>query len=221
MTAPQNTAGSNESDDAGALAQQDGEARSERQATPAANDSLAGSEQSDTARPESPEYQLSQSQRQVGALTGALQRERADFLNYRKRVAQEREELAERVRASAFHALLPALDDLERALQQTPSAESTEPWVEGFRLVGRKLRALLEQAGLVRIGAVGEPFDPRLHEALAAQAPDIPAEKPGTIKEVVRPGYRLGDQVVRPAQVIVVGEETSSRDQGNRGGSGQ
>lgn len=150
------------------------------------------------------ERQLAKAQQQAGELQEALQRERADFLNYRRRVGQEREELGQRARVDVLRTLLPALDDLERALQQAAADRTRVPWVEGFQLVSRKLLALLEKAGVERIGAVGEPFDPRFHEAVAQRPPMRPDEQAGTIGEVVRPGYRLKDQVLRPAQVIVV-----------------
>lgn len=220
MTAPQDTTGTNEFGDAGALDQpgsEASEAQAQSQATPPPSDARAGPDEASSTQEgdDGQEHQAAKAQQQVSALTDALQRERADFLNYRRRVAQEREELAERVRANALQAILPALDDLERALDQTPASQAQEPWVEGFRLVGRKLLTLLQQAGIARIGAVGEPFDPRLHEALAERPADHPDEKADTIKEVIRPGYRLGDRVLRPAQVIVVGGLTSSREKGN------
>lgn len=148
--------------------------------------------------------QLAQAQEQANTLHEALQRERADFLNYRRRAAQEREDVSQRVRAQVFRTFLPVLDDLERALQQTPEGGAREPWLEGFRLVGRKLATILEQAGVTRVGAVGEPFNPIFHEAIGHRPPARPDEQVGSIAEVVRPGYRLGDQVLRPAQVIVV-----------------
>ena len=166
----------------------------------------------------SPERQLAQAQQHASALQEALQRERADFVNYRRRVAQERDELGQRMRVEVFRTLLPVLDDLERALLHIPPGGTREPWVEGFRLAGRKLINLLEQAGVARVGAAGEPFDPRFHEAVGQRPPAHNGEKAGTIAEVVRPGYRLGDEVLRPAQVVVVGDAyAQSGSQGAQG----
>lgn len=95
------------------------------------------------------------------------------------------------------------LDDLERALAATPEELSEQPWVQGLFLVGRRLTAQLDQLRVQQIGAVGEQFDPRLHEAITmVPRADVPE---GAIVQVVRTGYILGERVIRPAQVIVAG----------------
>jgi molecular chaperone GrpE len=130
-----------------------------------------------------------------------LQRTQADFLNYKRRREQERAAEAEATQAELLRQLLPVLDDLERALTQVPAELRGHPWVEGMPLIARRLRLALAEAGLTRVGAPGEPFDPRWHEAVAYEPHPDYAE--GQIAAVVRPGYRLGDRVVRPAQVTV------------------
>ena len=130
-----------------------------------------------------------------------LKRERADFTNYRRRMEQERAEQAEAATADLMRALLPALDDLERALHNMPAELASSTWAEGIRLVDRALREALERAGLARIRAEGQPFDPRLHEALLQE--DAPGHAEGEVVRELRPGYRLGERVLRPAQVSV------------------
>ena len=130
-----------------------------------------------------------------------LKRERADFTNYRRRVAQERVEQAQAAAADLIHQVLPVLDDLERALRAVPAELVGSSWAAGIRLIDRALRAALERAGLERISAEGQPFDPRVHEALLQE--DAPERAPGVVVRELRPGYRLGDRVLRPAQVSV------------------
>jgi molecular chaperone GrpE len=130
-----------------------------------------------------------------------LKRERADFTNYRRRVEQERAEQAQAAAADLIRQLLPALDALERALRAVPTELAGNQWVEGIRLIDRVLRGTLEGAGLERISAEGQPFDPQVHEALLQE--DAPERTPGVVVRELRPGYRLGNRVLRPAQVSV------------------
>jgi len=132
----------------------------------------------------------------VEANLAGWQRAQADFVNYKRRTEQEREETIKLANASLVLSLLPILDDFERAVNSCPPELSGLAWVEGIRLIGRKLRASLETQGLSPIPALGEPFDPRLHEAIR-QAPG----KEGIILEEVQKGYKLYDRVLRPSQV--------------------
>jgi molecular chaperone GrpE len=130
-----------------------------------------------------------------------LQRERADFINYRRRVDTERSAQVGQARVDALVPMLPLLDDLERAADDVPEELRDHAWVKGVLLIAGKLDAAMRAAGLERIDALGQPFDPRLHEAFLHQAhPSIPA---GHVSMVMRPGYRVGDRVVRAAQVAV------------------
>ena len=130
-----------------------------------------------------------------------LKRERADFTNYRRRVAQERLEQAQAAAGDLIRLLLPVLDDLERALRAVPAELVGSSWAAGIRLIDRALRAALERAGLERISAEGQPFDPQVHEALLQE--DAPERTAGVVVRELRPGYRLGDRILRPAQVSV------------------
>jgi len=126
------------------------------------------------------------------------QRAQADFINYKRRTEQEREEFGKFANAMLMLNLLPILDDLERALASVPSKLAKLSWVEGMRLIERKLWASLEAQGLSQIKAVGEPFDPNLHEA-AMQGKG----KEGIVVEELQKGYKLHDRVIRPAKVVV------------------
>jgi molecular chaperone GrpE len=128
----------------------------------------------------------------------ALQRLKAEFDNYRKRVAREQSELAARASERLLKQLVPLLDDLERALEA--AVEHGELKLEGgVRLVHRALAALLEREGLVEVPTEGA-FDPHTQEALLSQPSDAPE---GTVIQVLQKGYSLGERVLRPARVVV------------------
>ncbi len=128
----------------------------------------------------------------------SLQRLKAEFDNYRKRAARDREALVARASERLVTALLPVLDDLGRALEAAESHEEGK-LEEGVRLVQRALADALAREGLLEIATDGA-FDPNVHEALLAQPSD---SEPGTVIDVVQKGYHLGDRVLRPARVIV------------------
>ncbi len=135
---------------------------------------------------------------EVAALEERLLRLAADFDNYRKRAAREREEYVVRANERLVVELLPILDDLERAL--AAAEEHAEAQLEeGVRLVHRSLAALLERHGVKPIATEGK-FDPHVHEALLSQPSE--AEE-GSVIDVVQKGYTLGNRVVRPARVVV------------------
>ncbi|MDX6480250.1 MAG: molecular chaperone GrpE [Gaiellaceae bacterium] len=123
----------------------------------------------------------------------------ADFENYKKRVARERQEYVQLANERLLAELIPVLDDLERALAAAEQHEEAQ-LEEGVRLVHRSLEALLERHGVAPIETEGK-FDPHVHEALLSQ-PSEDAES-GSVLDVVQKGYKLGDRVVRPARVIV------------------
>jgi molecular chaperone GrpE len=129
------------------------------------------------------------------------QRTQADFINYRRRMEEERLLQAQNAGLSVLTRLLPILDDFHRALANASEAELQSTWGQGVQLVERNLRGLLTAEGVEPIPAEGAVFDPRLHEAVA-QLPvaDVPE---GHVAQVVRQGYRKGDRVLRPPQVVV------------------
>jgi molecular chaperone GrpE len=132
-----------------------------------------------------------------------LRRTQADFINYKRRTGQEQNEERTSAQVAVLDQILPVLDDLGRALQSAPPELADQPWVQGILLVSRRLMSVLEQLGVRQVGRAGEKFDPRWHEALTMlPQSDMPE---GTILQVTRPGYALGERIIRPAQVIVAG----------------
>jgi len=127
-----------------------------------------------------------------------LLRVAADFENYKKRAAREREEYVAHANERLVKELLPILDDLERALTAAEQHEEAQ-LEEGVRLVHRSLAQLLQRNGVREIATDGK-FDPHVHEALLSQPSE--AEE-GSVVDVVQKGYTLGDRVVRPARVVI------------------
>lgn len=146
------------------------------------------------------EGELERTRREAEEHLRKWQRSAADFSNYRRRTEEERTALAQLSTAALVSRLLAVLDDFERALDNVP-ADAHEAWVEGVRLVERKLRGILESEGVTPIEAVGRPFDPNLHEAVVhTETTEHPDNL--VISEMQR-GYRLHDRVLRPALVAV------------------
>jgi len=134
-----------------------------------------------------------------------LQRERAEFTNYRRRTAEEREQMLGLAGEDLIRKVLSIADDFDLAIENRPTDLGDNGWVEGVAVIDRKLRSLLESEGVRQIKAeAGTPFDPREHEAIA----NVPGSgKPeGTIVDVVRRGYKLRDRVIRPALVAVAAD---------------
>jgi molecular chaperone GrpE len=147
---------------------------------------------------ESLKQALAEERKKAESYLANWQRTQADFINYKRRNEQERKELNKFANASLMLSLLPVLDDLERALNSIPPKATKRPWVEGIRLIERKLRASLEAQGLTPIKALGEPFDPNFHEAVRQDK-----GKEGIVIEELQKGYKLYDRVLRPAMVVV------------------
>jgi molecular chaperone GrpE len=150
-----------------------------------------------TEEPQNIEEPVVEEQQEVA--DDRLLRLAADFDNYKKRAAREREEYVALANERLLKELLPVLDDLERALSAAEEHEEAQ-LEEGVRLVHRSLATLLARNGVEEIATDGK-FDPHVHEALLAQ----PAEdrEHGDVLDVIQKGYKLGDRVVRPARVIV------------------
>ncbi len=128
------------------------------------------------------------------------QRSAADFSNFKRRTDDERAQLSQFTNAILIGKLLGVLDDFDRALESVPP-DAQDPWIEGVKLVERKLRNVLESEGVTQIDAIGQSFDPNLHEAVAhEETVDHPDNE--VIGEVRR-GYRLHDRLIRPALVRV------------------
>jgi molecular chaperone GrpE len=142
--------------------------------------------------------ELGQAQRERDEYLDALQRLKAEFDNYRKRVAREGAALAAHASERLVCELVPVLDDLERALEFAAAHEEAQ-LEDGVRLVHRALADALAKEGLAEIETDGK-FDPHTQEALLSQ----PSEsEEGTVIQVLQKGYRLGDRIVRPARVVI------------------
>jgi molecular chaperone GrpE len=130
----------------------------------------------------------------------------AEMENYRKRQQRNAQNQIQQERARILNAFLGIVDDLERALA-APDGDDALPYGEGLRrgveLTHRAAMQLLRKEGAVAIVAEQQPFDPNWHEAVAAVPPNGSQVAPGTVVQVVEPGYRLDDQLLRPAKVVV------------------
>jgi molecular chaperone GrpE len=132
------------------------------------------------------------------------QRTRADFENYRRRAARETAAAQERGVVKLTKELLPAVDNLDRALSAAEAdGDRADELVSGIKLVHAEVIAALGRTGVELFSPWGEPFDPALHEAVAQQP--VEGAAPGTVVEVYQRGCRLGDVVIRPARVLVAG----------------
>jgi molecular chaperone GrpE len=163
------------------------------------------------------EEQLAKVQADAQKYLDNWRRAEADFQNYKRRAEQERDDLRRFAGVALISNLLPIVDDLERAFGSLDGGLAGLTWLDGLRLIYRKLVMLLENAGVKPIDANGQPFDPRYHEAVA----HIDGEDGKVLSEVQR-GYMLHDRVLRPAMVVVgkgtAAEEGSGKKEGGSAG---
>jgi molecular chaperone GrpE len=133
------------------------------------------------------------------ALHDRLLRQAAEFDNFRKRVERDRKDLVQSASLDFVQELLPVIDDFERALQiDAPGADS---YRQGIEIIHRALMEMLRKRGVTPVDAVGMPFDPQVHQAVAYE--EAPDRRDGEVMEQFTRGYRLGDKLVRPAMVKV------------------
>ncbi|HKB51657.1 MAG TPA: nucleotide exchange factor GrpE [Solirubrobacterales bacterium] len=147
---------------------------------------------------------LADTQRERDEYLDLAKRTKADFENFRKRMTAEVQAAGARGKAEVLRDVLPALDDLERALQAAgldPEGDSDDGLAHGVLLVFRGLRETLVRNGIEAVDPAGEKFDPTLHEALSTKAAD--GTEAGTVVETMQKGYKLGEQLIRPARVVV------------------
>jgi molecular chaperone GrpE len=153
--------------------------------------------------------ELAAKAQKAGEYLALAQRTQADFENYRKRTAREAVAAQERGAAKLALALLPAIDNLDRALAHADEVvaadggNGAESLVAGLKHVHADLISALGNVGIERYSPEGEPFDPQYHEAVAQQP--VEGAQPGVVVEVFQRGYRMGENVVRPARVVVAG----------------
>ena len=145
--------------------------------------------------------ELAQAHGRVAALTDDLQRLQAEYVNYKRRVDRDRELVKQNATFSVLSALMPVLDDLDRA-REHGELEG------GFKAVADSLERIVAAHGLVKFGKPGDEFDPNFHEALMhAHSPDVTTT---TCQNIVTAGYQIGERVVRPARVTVVDPEPAA-----------
>ena len=147
--------------------------------------------------------QLDEAEREKVQFKSLAQRLQADFANFRKRADDEKLEIMSSAKSQVILHILPALDDVERGLSQSRQTESDadNAWLEGFRLIERKLASILQGEGLQRIEAEGAVFNPLEHEIISYL--DVPGRQEGEVLEVTRQGYKINGKVLRPSQVVV------------------
>jgi molecular chaperone GrpE len=129
-----------------------------------------------------------------------LLRKTAEFENYRRRTDRQRAELSQQIAGDVLETLLPIVDDFERALQAEAGPEA-DTYRKGVELIYKQLQDLLARRGVTVIEAVGQPFDPRFHQAITHES--SPGKAEDEVIEEVRRGYMLGDRLLRPAMVKV------------------
>jgi molecular chaperone GrpE len=143
---------------------------------------------------------IAELEQKIAELTEALQRERADAENLRRRTDMEKSRLGEFYKAMVVQELLPALDNLERAFKHTPKDIKDHDYIKGMQGVMKQFEQCFAQLGVKRVKTVGEVFDPRLHEAVHMEEGDGNVE---VVCEELQPGYTIGDEVIRHAMVKV------------------
>ncbi len=139
-------------------------------------------------------------EQQVADLTAALQRERADATNIRRRHDEQLAGLRTTIKASVVRDLLPVIDNFERALKHVPKELEDNDYIKGIQGVVKQFEKTLTNLGVTKIKTVGEPFDPNLHEAVSMEEGDGDTE---VVSEELQAGYTLGDDVIRHAMVRV------------------
>lgn len=139
-------------------------------------------------------------QQQVAELTDALQRERADVINVRRRHEEQIAGLKDMVKANVVRDLLPVIDNFERALKHVPAELEGDDYIKGVQGVVKQFEKTMSDLGVERIKTVGEPFDPKLHEAVSMDEGDGTTE---IVSEELQAGYKLGDEIIRHAMVRV------------------
>jgi len=158
----------------------------------------AGIEQTEDIPTSSGQQALAEEREKAEKYLTNWQRCQADFDNYKKRSEQEKGGVIEFANSALISNLLPIINDLERAFASVPAEFDESNWTEGIKLIYNKFKATLEAQGLTEIKAEGEPFDPRLHEAVMQQEGEE-----GMVIEETQKGYKFKGKVVRPSLVIV------------------
>ena len=144
--------------------------------------------------------QITQLEQQLEDLTEALQRERADVINVRRRHDEQLAGVKELVKVQVINQLLPIIDNFERALKHVPKELESNEYITGVQAVVKQFEKTLNELGVERIKTIGEHFDPELHEAVGMEDGDGEHE---IVTEELQAGYKVGDNVIRHAMVKV------------------
>jgi molecular chaperone GrpE len=144
-----------------------------------------------------------QLEQELAELTADLKRVQADFVNYRMRMDDERQRIIDNTKSATIIKLLPIIDNIERAISHVPPELADNQWVKGIIGLGKSLEKSLSDIGLTRIAAVGQPFDPNMHEAISADGEG----EHEVVSDELRAGYKLGDQVMRHSLVKVTRQQ--------------
>ena len=181
----------------------DQQAKASEQAEAQAQNAQHAEEGSEELTPEQKlEKELEEAKKTIEEQKDKYLRLSAEFDNYRKRTMKEKAELIKNGGEKAISAILPILDDLERALQNMQKADDVKAMYEGIDLISQKFHKVLSQEGLQKMDPVGETFDTDYHEAIAlVPAPD--ESQKGKVLDCVQTGYKLNDKVIRHAKVVV------------------
>jgi molecular chaperone GrpE len=146
-------------------------------------------------------------QQQIDELTADLQRVSADFANFKRRSDDERQQLSQTAKMTVIGQLLPLFDNIERALSHMPAELKDNQWAKGVAQLAKQFESAFKNLGIEKIAAVGQPFDPHLHEAVSY-------EEDGDGEEVVvaelQAGYKMGDNVIRHS-IVKVGRDAAAR----------
>ncbi len=174
--------------------------------------SMSGNETVDSRKPtyvEQLEQQVAEKDRIAQEFIAKYRQAATEFDEARLRLRREISKDVERSRREVISEFLEILDNLDRALDSARATASNDALFQGVEMIHRQFLATLEGLGVTRINAVSQPFDPRLHEAIT-RVPATSADQDGLIVGIVRHGYRIGDEVLRPAAVAVASVETKA-----------
>ena len=167
------------------------------QAEQDADESTAGSDQACLT-----EEQLEEALREKSQFRAMAQRAQADLVNFKRRASEERAEGLRHAKTQLILKMLPIVDDLEMAIAMVPDDAVASGWLEGLRLVQRKIESFLGSEGVTKIDALGKPFEPSEHEAVLYE-PSPDGIEEGTVVRVIRDGYKRDGLAIRAAQVAV------------------
>lgn len=167
-----------------------------------AADDGAGAGQADSQKAQQPDASA-QAEVAAAEMKSRYLRLQADFANFKKRTATEKQQISEVVKMDVLQNILPVIDNFERALQvpQDSLSDELKSFVDGYTMIYKQLMTVLEKEGVTKIDAVGKPFDPNYHQAVMR----VPSDEydNDVVVEVLQEGYLLGDKTLRPAMVKV------------------